>query len=726
MTIKNERHLMAPCVGIMALNFASASLGATSGPAAEGATGLEEIVVTAQRREENLQKVPISVTALTAAALQTAGVGSTVELLNVTPGFVYSRQIKGGVPFIRAVGTPDSSVYNEPAVATYVDGVYIMDATATIFALNNIKSIEVLKGPQGTLFGRNATGGLINVRTRDPQTEFAAEASLGYGNYGTADGALYLTGGAGSVAADLAVYAVHQSEGFGEQLDVGGDVNRRRETTLRSKILWTASDDDRVIVTLDWTDNKSDLGMVRNVLPGSRLFGGVPFRGEIYDNTGTIRPEVPRSRAWGASVKYEHAFEAATLSLLSAYRSNDLIFTYDQDLTLTRLADVLADTDSNTLQNELLLVGDSGRLKWTTGIFLFSGSAAYYPLSIRSISPASNTDLFATAKLRSYAGFAEGTYAVSEGTRITAGLRHTSDEREMDGRRLAAIGNASAAGTVLQTRSEEKTFSKLTWRLSLDHAFGDDVLGYLSYTRGFKSGVYNITDLASPVVDPETIDAYEVGVKSEFFNRTLRLNAAAFHYKYDDIQLTRVLAGFNQLFNAAAGEINGAEIETAWAVAAPGGDLQLNAGFSYLADAKYTSFPNGPRSSPVPAPGGGNVTATADLTGNRMIRAPKWTLNLGADYRIPLASGELGFSASYYRNDGFAWDPDNRLQQAPYDVVNAHIAYAFGEDNRYRVRAWGKNLGDEQYYVYVTASGLGDLAGPASPRTYGVSVDFQF
>ncbi|MBL8268631.1 TonB-dependent receptor, partial [Steroidobacter sp.] len=299
----------------------------------QAAAGLENIVVTAQRRTENLQEVPISVTAVTAESLEKSGITSTSELLNVVPGLTMSRAVKGGAPFIRGVGSQDTSAGNETAVATYVDGVYYMDVTGIMFPFNNVKSIEVLKGPQGTLFGRNATGGLINVITRDPQAEPLVEGSVGYGNYSTMETSLYATGGSDTLAADVAVYAVRQDKGYGRNLLTGQDVNLRDEKAVRSKVVWTPTANDRLTFSAEWASNKTDLGVSRNLLPGAYLSGGLTAVGSPYDvGRSGVNPSVPEAETWGSYLRYEHDFDNdITFSILTAVHRNRVRFRYDSD-----------------------------------------------------------------------------------------------------------------------------------------------------------------------------------------------------------------------------------------------------------------------------------------------------------------------------------------------------------------------------------------------------------
>jgi iron complex outermembrane receptor protein len=589
----------------------------------------------------------------------------------------------------------------------------------------------VLRGPQGTLFGRNATGGLINIITRDPHAGFSANGGVSYGNFDTFEGTFYATGGSDVLSADVALYAIDQGKGYGHYVNLPDrpEANFRKDRAGRSKVMWRPSDADRLTLSFDWSNSPSDIGLSRTAVPGSVLLGKVPAVGTIYDSMGGTRAQHLLFENKGASVRYERDLGSATLTFIDGYRKFTIEQFYDQDSQPARFADVFQRNRTKSNQAEGYVSGTTGPLKWTTGVFVFSSKAQGYPLSISGANPASNTDLFATQQTNSYAIYGEGTYAITDATHVTAGLRYTQDEHQFSGRRVATVGNTVAVGTVLQNAYAENRNSEPTWRFSLDHQLTETVLGYVSYNRGFKSGTYNLSNITAPPVGPEKLDAYEVGLKSELFEHVLRLNGAAFYYNYKGIQITTVQAGVASFFNAAKSEIKGAEFEATFAPRMPIGNLTLTSGLALL-HAKYTCFDVACGGSPgqinTPLPTGGNLQTSGSLTGNTLIRAPKWTLEVRGDYTIPVGRGELGLSASAYHNDGFYWEPDNRLKQDPYDLVNAEISYAFGSLHQYRVRIFGTNLLDEKLLVQQQENSFGDTGVPGAPRLYGVGFNMEF
>jgi iron complex outermembrane receptor protein len=699
---------------------------------------LEEIMVTAQRRSEPLQRVPISITAVTAATLAKAGITDTQALAQVTPGLTLNA-VRGAVtPFVRGVGTINVTAGDEGATAIYVDGILNPVAASNVFALNNVERVEVLRGPQGTLFGRNAVGGLINIITRDPSQDFGGNAEIGYANYNTVSGSAYVTGGlAHNVAADLAVYESHQGDGWGHNLNLGVDQNRNRETAARSKLLVELSDDTRVTLAGDFSRADSDIGSSRQGLPGTVVTGGQQFTGSIYDSRGEV-PPLGHKKQYGTSVKIQHELtDAARLQSISAYRHYEVSSNLDADGSPVKVVEVHDRQIAKTFQQEILLTGEAARLDYTTGLFYFYSSATYDPVIVRSNTRApNNISTVDTQTTNSYSGFAQGTYHLTDTTRVTGGLRYTRDERNIDGTITALAGFPAPAGTLLGSTTAlpdsqtHRKFEKLTWRGVIDQQLGTNVLAYASISRGFKSGVFSTTAPTTPAVAPETLDAYEVGVKADLFDRSLRVNLAAFHYDYKNIQITTIaVTGAPVLLNAAAGKFDGIDGEIVYVAPISTGSLEFRSSFSAL-NTKYSSFPNAPFYTPIQTPAGvlvgGNIPSIGDATGNRTIQAPKFTSSLSTDYTIPISqAGTLGLTATWSYNSGFYWDPQNRVREPSFSLVNGQISFT-SADEAWRVRFFGTNLFDKERYLYVSVGSQGDTGAPAAPRTYGIALSRNF
>ncbi|QJU59933.1 TonB-dependent receptor [Sphingomonas sp. AP4-R1] len=689
--------------------------------------------MTAQRRTESLQRVPISISAITSTALTKAGATGTLALTTVTPGLQLPQNRNSVTPSIRGVGSQNVTPGDEGATAVYVDGILYAAAGANIFSLNNVDQVEVLRGPQGTLFGRNAVGGLINIITRTPNDEQQIRGSIGYGNYDTTTGQLYVAGGLTTgIAADLALYGSYQGKGWGRNLNLGNEVNFNREGSARSKFAFDLDGATKLILSGDYSYGKNDIGNTRQPLPGTRAVGGGGFVGTIYDTSGDM-PIYAKKETWGVSAKLTHSLGWADFTSTTAFRHYDLEYNLDQDGTPTVYVDGRTPELTKTLQQEFLLAGSVGRLKWTTGLFYFYSNAAWVDFTQRStVTPATNFILNSRMLTNSYAAFAQGSYALTDATHLTVGLRYTRDTRAISAAQYALAGNPRPAGTLLNSTDllphdqTHRAFDKLTWRFALDQQITQSILVFGSVSRGFKSGVFNASSPFNPAVSPETLDAYEIGAKADLFDRQLRLNVSAYHYNYDNIQLQAVNAtGQSILLNAAKGRINGIDGDITVAPRVSFGDLQVHLTMAYL-DATYRSFPAGQVLTPRPAPAGGNILSSGDLSGNDIIFSPHFTSGVSGSYEFPVdGSHDLGLSATWYRNGSFYWDPQNRVKQPAYDLVNGQISLSFA-DRKFTIRGFVRNLLNKKYYAQVSPSPTGDLGVPGAPRTYGAAFDFSF
>ena len=685
---------------------------------------LADIVVTAQRRSENLQDVPIAVTAIDATTLEAKGIDSTTDLGSVTPGLTYTTVVGSALPRIRGIGTAISLGGNENPVATYVDGVYIASAAASVLSFNNIEQIAVLKGPQGTLFGRNATGGLIQVTTRDPRANPEMQASLTYGNLDTIGGNLYVTGGlTGGLSADLAVYYNDQRDGFGRNLTTGSEVNKARDFAVRSKWKLELGPDTTVRLAGDYSDGRAVAPAFRP-LYDSLPISGVPFTGGEFDIENDIDPQVTREQG-GISLNVAHDFGGVDLVSITAWRKGNFRAIFDIDkLPVFISRSDLSETQRQFSQEVQLLSSASSPFRWVLGAYYFSSTGAYAPLVIDNVP--NDIIIRSEQKTASVAVFGQASYDLTDRTGLTLGLRYTSENKD-----YVATGRVVlASGTVVNnpTVTGELDASKLTWRAAIDHRIDDNVLIYLSYNRGFKSGGFNPQRFQLPTApfEPEVLDAVEVGVKTDLLERRVRLNGAAFYYDYKNIQINSFQAGISTIYNAASAKLYGLDLD---ATAIASRNLSFTLGLSLLHH-RYGDFPGAVISTPAVPNGtiirGGNMITTGNAQGNRLSLTPDWTVNVGVDYVIPLSSGEIRLSANYFHSDGWRAEADNRIGQGPYDLVNAAATWKVGDDGRYSVKLWGKNLGDVAYAVQMNAQPQSDGIAVGPGRSYGVTLGVAF
>ena len=702
------RYVLVAAMSVWALRAADAVCAEQHATADTNTGSLQEVVVTAQKRSENIQEVPITVTAITAEELQASGIGNVTDLPMLTSGLNTNQAGQYFYPHLRGIGTSADAASVENPIALYVDGVYIGHQAGSMLNLVNIQQIEVDKGPQGTLFGRNATGGLIQITTVDPKQTPRATVSAGYGNYDTGTGSVYVTGGlTDHLAADFSGYIQDQGNGYGTNLYNGEAVNKTRNIIGRTKWLFTPSDETRVMLILDYNNEKGAPGI--KPFPGTQPLGGfVPTRPQdLY----VASSYYDRNWEYGASLKITHSFELGDFSSITAYRRSKYVVAFPNsspdpaDITIPLLHE-----NFRQLSQEFQLGSHaSSGFTWVAGAFFYFASPGWQPLDIYG--PALGPLVISISdEQKTYSGavYGQTTFPIVEATDLTIGARYTFDRRNW-----AALESFTPFPIPSVADRQDKTFKKPTWRLSLDHHFTPEVLGFVSYNRGFKSGGFNDSLVPAFAYDPETLDAYETGVKTTLLDRRLRLNTSVFYYDYKNIQVTRFIGGNENVYNGSGAKLYGVDLDLDAQITQA---LSVRSGIEYLHD-KYTSFPLADYT--VPAPGGGSIFSTRDASGKRVAFTPDWTATLAVDYRIPVdISGSLLASATYYYNGGWFPNPDNRLKQSAYDLVNASLTWS-SRDDRFRLSLWGRNLGNTNYAVLASEQGNGDFIIYAPPRTYG-------
>lgn len=719
---------------------------------------LETITVTAQRREQNMQETPLSVQAISAESLGAGGVVDSQSLQALVPGLVFTNNLTAGIPYIRGVGQNTGSLGVESPVAMYIDGVYLVAPASGLFNFNNLERIEVAKGPQGTLFGRNTTGGVIHIITQQPSGEFDWKARVGYGNYQTFTGDAYVTGAVGSnLSTSVAAYYEKQDEGHIRNVFLNRDIGQTEDYGVQNKWLWDASENTEVGLNLLYNYKAGSQGTTASVYEGTLADDRVTRNAGPYTTSSGI-PTVNRDAQALSALTVHHDFSQVRLTSISSYHWLWDSFDFVQNaepLHTPFLPGVAAVTQyiigrQRTFTQEFQVQSLPGTaISWTAGLYYLHDNTELDVRDLREnqfIFQGSGSNLiFAKQQTKSYAVYLDGSREILPSTNLTLGIRYSEDEKALTGQTTSVT---AAGGTVTTTPAAPggttppletpKSWGELSYRAVLDYHFTPDVMSYVSYNRGFKSGLYNITTFFNQPVDPEIVDAYEIGLKTELLDHRLRLNMAAYYYDYKDVQLRQVSSAFPGRFlllNAADATIQGLDADF---TAVLGANISINGGFSIL-DAKYGDFPGGPVAIPnpvsVPLPAGcaplgaalppaaalpgGNTTVSCDLSDTRMIRAPEFTGNLGVRYSLPFSGGaSLTIDATDHYNDGFTWDVDGRLRQKPYHDVRASVTWT-ASSGRWDVSLWGRNLADEEIHANATA-GATTTYMPGMPRTYGV------
>jgi iron complex outermembrane recepter protein len=717
---------------------------------AASADALSEVVVYAQKRSENIQKVPVSVTAVSADQLESSGIVTTATLSQTIPGLAIANSQSSFQPRLRGIGTALFGPGIENPVGLYVDNVYYSSQLIAPTDLSDIGQIAVLKGPQGTLFGRNSTGGVIQMSTLAPQAEPGLIARTELDNYLTSRNFLYLTAGlTDTVRANVSVKYTVQDHGWGTNLTNGDDVDKTfADLSLRSRWDWFPTDGTTFKFGVDYTTRRDSFGpnfRLYNVPGFTGYFPGVGstiFPSNFYDVTAAVTDH-NRLRQGGANLEASQDLGFARLVSITAWRKYSFDGFSDVNGSIPRESLVYNHPVGDQLSEELqLLSKDTSPVQWVAGAYYFYGrdilaqSLLYYDYFAQNFfqfdgatrSSFVHSDFLDNLKTDSRAVYGQLTAPLGWDSHVTAGLRYTSERRSIAGPTTTFIDGVmdeDPANTYLY--DEHYKSHKLTWRFALDHEFTRDLLGYASYNRGFKSGGFNAFFLAPPY-SPEVVDAYEAGLKSEFLDHRLRVNVAGFFNKYSNIQLL-IVSNFSLLVkNAADSHTYGADADIEFKATDA---LTLRGGAEWL-HARFTNFPALPYS--VPLAGGGLGQSSFDPTlpvlngaGRALPYAPNLTTDLAADYTVSLPQGRVVLNVTDSYSDGYFFEPDNVARQPSFNLVNTSATWTSADDHL-SIGVFCRNLTNKAVPNFVAATAptgfTSDYATP--PRTYGLTAQYRF
>jgi len=707
---------------------------------------LDEIVVTAQKRGENLQKVPLSVSSFNAATLASSGVNAVIEIGQIDASTNFSSNTGTVIPYIRGIGNSAANIIgNEASVPVYIDDVYYTRLSSAYLELPNVERVEVLKGPQGTLFGRNSSGGAIQIFTRDPGEEFKASGKIGYARFDTVYGDVYLGGALSDrIRADISVSGLDQQDGWGRNVTSGEDVGKARFINVRGKLIFDLGDTTKIRLIGYYSRMRTSQGLNNDIYRGT-ISGTPPLPSYgpsqplialpgFYDTRNTATNSLNNESA-GGSIKLDQELAFANLTSITAYRKQTEAYDpVDGDGTAFKFLQYRLHSTDTQFSQELQFKSPVGSpVKWILGAYYLDSRQGYDPTTVTGDAltslDLSEQRIFGRQKIKSVSGYGQATFPVVDSeTNITLGLRYTSDRVHGEGRQEVVIpGLGIVPGQVPYDKAF--TFNKLTYRVALDHQFTNDVLGYVSFSRGYKSGTFNTLPLTADPTRPETVDAYEAGLKTELLGRRLRLNSAVFQNDVQNPQVSTVITTGTVstigLTNAQKSRIRGAEFNLE-ALLDEG--LRLTAGATYL-DARYLGFLNAPFYATNPgAPYGLLNPVAGNAAGNRLAQVPEWRFDLGLNYELKTSAGLFSASANWAHTGNYFWDPDNANGQDGVDLVNASLAFRPAGFDQLSVRIWGKNLAGEKYYIQQQelAGSAGHLGGAAPPRTYGAELAFAF
>nr|WP_087575428.1 TonB-dependent receptor [Sphingomonas sp. CDS-1] len=705
-------------VAIMVGGCSSAAIAQTGIATQMGSTAddaaTDDIIVTAQKRSERLQDVPISISAFGNKQLQTQGITSSSDLTQVTPGLNVTENSSFVVPFIRGVGSTAIVPGEVGSVSTYIDGVYVPVNVGAIYELANVQSIQILKGPQGTLFGRNTAGGAILITTQPPGFDWTGKLSASYGNFNDRSAHGYVNGPLSDTVAVsvLGDYTAH--DGYLHDIIGNRRAGQRENYSGRAALLFKPT--DRLTFTLGadyffFDDASGILAQPRNGYLGQTT--ATPNPTGPYD-IALSTAGVAKGKQYGGSIRAEYDFGGLKLVSITAKRFNRYRNNYDSDGTPINRQIIKDNEMVKTFSQEFQLVSsDSGPFNWVLGGFYSDQNAGYDPVFVNT------ARIDSRVNTRVAAIFANGTYKLGD-FELTGGIRYNIDKD-------VYTGKLNGATLVDHAR---KKWTSVTPRAVIAYHPDSSFLAYASFSKGFKSGLFNQTSFSSTPINPERITAYEVGLKLQM-DRSFTLNGAAFLYDTTGLQVQtqNPVTNLQVLVNAASARSKGFELDT---TIRPLSNFTVNAGVSYL-DAEYRSFPsaqafipNAPAIPPAIPNSTGNQSISIDAGGNRAVRSPKWTFNLSAAYTIEMANGgSIIPSVNLFRTSSYFFDVINRLRQNSYEIVNAQIQWRL-PGNRISLSLYGKNLTDATYLRSFSSTAFTDRAVVGTPRTYGVRIGYEF
>lgn len=703
---------------------------------------VEEVVVTAMRREQSIQDIPASVSVISGDALAGSAAALSQDIAQLVPNVQWeTTSLSNPRIFIRGIGSLEFNANGNGSVGLYADDVFLGSPSAANFQLLDLQRVEVLRGPQGTLYGRNNTGGAINYISRAPTADFEAYSTLRYGNYDlrSAEGAISGPLAGEMLTARVAAKVIKRDGVNKNVADPGDEWGDQDQWSVRGTLALRTGGvfDATLAVTVGRADQSSLAYQALGVLDPDALAAGSQVRcsderilsGRCVNAFGVgdadpddvrraaydARPHSDRIDTTLASLKMNWDLGFATLTSITGYLGTKRDEYQDTDATQISLLHVHYTNEADQFSQELRLTSEGGqRFNWILGAYYLDDDLT---VGNRYTSPAFGGGLALqdyTQQTQAWAVFGRGDLRLTEKWTLTAGVRYTKEEKDF------TTANGFASTGTLMALSRSPSDDNISGDLVLDYAVSDAVRLYTSVARGFKAGGVNgglvFDPLQVTAFNSELVTAYEVGVKSWFADGRVTLNAAAFFYDYKDLQL-QVTRDFGSgvptpvVDNAGAAEILGLEVEGSVRVT---DHLALTASLGLL-DTKFTKYVD---------------FGGLDLTGNELPSAPQTSASLGLRYDAPIGNSlrfVAGGDASYRSRSFFT--PENSVltdQDASW-MVNARIGIA-AQDDKWSLALWGRNLANEEVrmgYANLDAFGY-KLHSYADPRTYGVELSVRF
>ena len=702
--------------------YLGANAQATS-TAAEKKQQIEIILVTAQKRPEDVQKTPLAITSVSGEDIAERGIRNARDLNGLIPNVVVNTNGTATEFTIRGITSTNNTEVGNPAVGFHLDGVYLARPDAAGLALFDIERVEVLRGPQGTLYGRNATAGAINVITNKPKNKLEGSVMVGVGNYNSKCTEAMINAPFSDVFAIRAALAIEKHDGYMNSKNplVGADKNTDDANTFAARIhaLYKPNKDFSILLTAD-SMNAGGYGYGTTKLPLASTSGDA---GRVVQASQQANTD---NDYRGYSAEANWTFGPATLTYLGSRRESTR---NEANYSAGNTARTQFNSSPSQTSHELRLASAGGSaLMWVVGAYTFEETNKVTLIGSLINSPALpptlrvNQSFFQPdVRAKANALFGQSTFAFTDKLNFTAGLRSTRDTTSRVGLSTQTITLTNQTPVTPTTRTINNasvSSSKVNWRLGVDYSMDKSTLFYASAATGYKAGSF-FDGVKTATFDntfkPENVTTYELGLKMRGFDGTLQTNVALFKSDYKDLQVSfrGLVPGSISVVtvtqNAAKAGITGAEFESRWLSPIGRFDLSLA-----LLDAKYDSY-NPPNANP-----------PVNFTGNRLIKSPRVSGNLAYQYSWYLLGGDITARLSSFYSAKYYHRPDNLelASQPSYTRTDVALTYTADKDVWY-VQAYGKNLENRN-----VIAGIGGLLAPnaflAPPRTFGARVGMKF
>ncbi|WP_068875364.1 MULTISPECIES: TonB-dependent receptor [unclassified Phenylobacterium] len=712
MNIDKRRVLL--CAGVALGALLGLPAHAQDRPASPQAT-LEEIVVTAQRRSERLQDVPVTVTAFGAEQIEDSHIVGVQDVITRTPGLSFDA-FPASEPrlFIRGIGSSDRGSAGDPSAAVFLDEIYLGRPSAIAFDVFDIERIEVLKGPQGTLYGRNVVGGAINVITRAPDLSGFAGALEGtLGNYDRREIAGMINAPfAGGLAAFRLSGSIRKHDGYVRSTVTGGDLESGDTRSARAQLLFEPTDTLRIHLTADTTTDRGT-GPANHVIFTTRP-DRYPLSLDPDRSLATIDGRQDRD-THGLRAEVSWSLPFATLSYLGSHREVDYESYYDFDGSNGTRGIEGGDIEHSELtSHEVRLLSPlDSKASWVVGVYSYRARTDRTVVN-NTLNFAGRERVAQDAKLQSYAVYGDITYPLTDRLNVVAGVRYTKDEKDYH---IVHLGPQQFQTVFPLDATASASFDAVTWRLGANYRIAPDHMAYAMISRGFKSGGFqdapSSREAAVTPFAPEYATQYELGLKQQFFDRTVTWNNSIYLIDYTDLQTGQTVGLAKLTNNAGAATIKGYETSLLWRI---GAGFDLGANYAYT-DATFDDFET--------VDDAGNPV---NLAGNRLSRSPKHKLTLSPSYTLMLANGGEFRAAAEYRYESLIYDDNSNLApeiREASEFVDANAGYT-SPDGSWTFSIWGKNLTDERSRTFQVLFNSTHFVAYSAPRTYGATLRWNF